>query len=166
MRRRGVYAVECVVVPAFPVFGFLINGGAFDLHLSGAQVPLEIPGVIICIPETPFHIGEKLEIFLPGRTVGQGNFLDLAGIFLGNKTQNLSLQAVLFSGETAVAQAVAALIEVQRGFYRLPAGVPYGISLLNIEIVSVVVIGNIIVPIAGHAEKLRIFIEAVAAAGI
>ena len=36
MGHRSINTAERVVVPAFSVFGFMINSGAFDLHFSGA----------------------------------------------------------------------------------------------------------------------------------
>ena len=99
-------------------------------------------------------------------TVGKSDLLDLTGIFFGNKAQNLRLKFILFPGEAAVAKTMAAFVKIQRGFYRLPAGIPHRIPFLDIEIVTVVVIGNIVIPVTGNAKKLRIFIKAVPAAGI
>ena len=99
-------------------------------------------------------------------TVGKSDLLDLTGIFFGNKAQNLRLKFILFPGEAAVAKAVTAFIKVQGSLYRLPARIPDRISLFNIKIMAIVIIGNIVVPITGDTQKFCILIEAVAAAGI
>ena len=99
-------------------------------------------------------------------TVGKSDLLDLTGIFFGNKAQNLRLKFILFPGEAAVAKAVTAFIKVQGSLYRLPARIPHRIAFFDIKIMSVVVIGNTVVPVTGDTEKLSIFIEAIAAAGI
>ena len=99
-------------------------------------------------------------------TVSKGDLLDLTRIFPGDKAQDLRLKSILFPGEAAVAQSVTTFIKVQRGFRGLPARIPDRITFFDIKIMSVIVIGNTVVPITGDAEKLCIFIEAVTAAGI
>src|SRR5699024_3252489 len=96
----------------------------------------------------------------------QGNLLDLAGILCGNKAQHLGFKTVFLSSDAAVAKAVTALVKVQGSLYRLLARIPDRISLFNIKIMAIVIIGNIVVPITGDTQKLCIFIKAVAAAGI
>ena len=61
---------------------------------------------------------------------------------------------------------MTAFVRIKPGLGRLPAGVPYAGTILNIEILSVIVIRNIVVTIAGQAEKLGILIEGVTSAGI
>ena len=68
--------------------------------------------------------------------------------------------------ENAVAHTVAAFISIQRGFGRLPAGIPYCIFVLNVEIMSIGVIRNIVVTVTGHAEKFGVFIEAITSASV
>ena len=56
-----------------------------------------------------------------------------------------------------IAQAVAALIAVQLCLGGLPAGVPDGIAVLDIEIVAVAVQRHGIVAVTGQAEQLGVF---------
>ena len=54
-----VDAVECVMVAALLEFGLVVQqrgiGFAFDLHLAGGQVALEVGRVVHGIPQAPFH---------------------------------------------------------------------------------------------------------------
>jgi hypothetical protein len=61
---------------------------------------------------------------------------------------------------------VAAFIAVQFGLGRFPAGIPYGVLVLDIEIFSVDIVWYIIVAVAGHAKQFGILIEGIAAAGV
>jgi hypothetical protein len=53
--------IKGIVVAPLPVFGFVINGGTLDLHLTGGKIALKVGVVLQGIPEAPFHKGEKGE---------------------------------------------------------------------------------------------------------
>ena len=74
---------QSVVIPAFPVFRFMIKNRTFYFHLSSAEVTLEILHIIICIPETPFQIRKQLNCFLLLRIIGKRKLIELAGILKG-----------------------------------------------------------------------------------
>ena len=74
---------QSVVIPAFPVFRFMIKNRTFYFHLSSAEVTLEILHIIICIPETPFQIRKQQNCFLLLRIIGKRKLIDLAGILKG-----------------------------------------------------------------------------------
>lgn len=61
---------------------------------------------------------------------------------------------------------MAALVGVQFSLRRLPAGVPYGISVLNVQIFTVDVGRYVIITITGQTQQLCIFIESISAAGV
>ena len=46
------------MITTFSVFGLVEDRGIHNFNLTGAVVSLEISAVIVCIPQTPFHIGE------------------------------------------------------------------------------------------------------------
>ena len=58
------------------------------------------------------------------------------------------------------------LISVQIGLGWHPSGIPDGIALFNIVVVSIAVERNIVITVSRQTKKLCIFIEAVAAAGV
>ena len=63
---------------------------------------------------------------------------------------------------------MTALVAVKVSLYRLPARIPDSIpvSVLYIEILTVIVIRDIVVSIPCKAEKLSVLIEGVASAGV
>ena len=61
---------------------------------------------------------------------------------------------------------MTALVAVQFSLGGLPAGIPDGIAILNIEVFAVDIPGNAVVAITGHTQKLSILIKGVAAAGV
>ena len=98
--------------------------------------------------------------------MGQWQLGDLAIIVQRNEGEHGSLDTVLGRGEAAVTDTVTALVRVQLGLRRLPAGIPYGISILNIQIFAVDVCRYIIVTITGQTQKLCILLKAVDSSGI
>lgn len=68
--------------------------------------------------------------------------------------------------EGGVAHTVMTLISVQIGLGWHPSGIPDGIALFNIVVVSIAVERNIVITVSRQTKKLCIFIEAIATAGI
>ena len=61
---------------------------------------------------------------------------------------------------------MTAFVTVQFCFDRLPARIPYGISVLDIYIFSIGVRRDVIVTITGEAEQSGVTTESVSAAGV
>ena len=76
------------------------------------------------------------------------------------------LKPVLLTRDAGVAQAVAALIAIQRGFHRHEARRPHDAAIVDIEILSARVGRHVVVAVAGQAQHARVLIEAVTAAGV
>ncbi len=57
-----VYRIDCIVVSALAVLCLVVDGRADHFHFAGAQIPLEISGVVIGVPQAPFHIGEERDL--------------------------------------------------------------------------------------------------------
>lgn len=72
-----------------------------------------------------------------GATVGQGQLGDLTVIVQRNEGEHGSLDTVLGRGEAAVTDTVTALVRIQLGLRGWPAGVPYGVPVLNVQIFTV-----------------------------
>ena len=130
------------------------------------KVSLKILHIVICIPEAPFHIREKGKVLRPAGMIGNLKLRDFTGIVYRHKGKNRSFNIILCGMKAAVTDAVAAFIAVELGVGRLPAGIPDLGSIFYIEILPVVIIGNIVVTVSGETEQFCIFIETVAAACI
>ena len=61
---------------------------------------------------------------------------------------------------------MTALVRIQLGLRGLPARVPYGVPVLNVQIFTVDVGRYVIITITGQTQQLCIFIESISAAGV
>ena len=91
-----------------------------------------------------------LYLYLTGGEVGDEQFLP-------------SGHAVLFALQNGVAQTVAAAVTVQRGLGGLPARVPHGVAVLDIDPVAVHVQRGVVVAVAGQAAHPGVPVKAVTA---
>ena len=154
------------MVSSLAVFGLVVNGTSLDLNLTDAQVPLEVGHIVHGIPETEFYIGEKREILFLRGGILQSEKIDLTGSIYRYESKKLCTKPVLAALKMGVSHSVSALIGVQLCTGWHVSRVPDGSVIIDIVILSIGIIGNIVITVAGDAEKLGIFIEAVASAGI
>ena len=163
---RIVYSVECEVVAAFLIFGLVENGRAFDFHFTGVEVSLEVGGVVLCVPQTPFNEGEQLDRLCLAALVLQNQTLDFAVVVLGYEESHFCGDVVLLTGDHGVAHAVTAGVSVQICLYRRPARRPYGFAVLDVEVATAHVYRYVVVTVTGDSAKTGIFIEVIAACGV
>ena len=95
-------------------------------------------------------IREYGQLLVLGATVGQGQLGDLTIIVQRNEGEHGSLDTVLGRGESAVTDTVTALVRIQLGLRGLPARVPYGVPVLNVQIFTVDVGRYVIITITGQ----------------
>ena len=159
----GVGPEHRIVVAALPVLGLVVDGTRLHLHLAGGEVALEVGAVVYSVPQAELHIAEHVQ--LPGTiaAVGQGQAVQLAGVALGDEQLLPGGHTVLFALHNGVAQTVAAAVTVQRGLGGLPARVPHGVAVLDIDPVAVHVQRGVIVAVAGQAAHPGVPVKAVTA---
>ena len=63
------------MVPAFPVFGLMVDDGTVDLHFSGGEVTLEVLHIGRGVPQTPFYKGEQFQLFRCTALIPKRQFL-------------------------------------------------------------------------------------------
>ena len=61
---------------------------------------------------------------------------------------------------------MTALVRIQLSLRRLPAGIPYGIPVLDVQVFAIDVCGHVIITITGQTQQLGILIEGISAAGV
>ena len=156
------------MIAAFPVFGLVVDGGAavFKLHFRQRVVALEVGGVVLRVPQAEFDEAVQGNLFRGGGFVGQRQPGDFRRIAPGHHDGLTGFQAVFGRGDAGVARAHPAFVAVQRRLGGLPAGVPDDVPFLEVEIMPTRVRGNIVVAVAGHAQKPRVLVEGVAAGGV
>ncbi len=42
------------MVAPFPVLRLVVDRIVFEFHFTGAEIPLEVGHIVICVPEAPF----------------------------------------------------------------------------------------------------------------
>ena len=162
---RTVCIEDSVVISSFSVFRLVIDGAAFNLHFTGGEVALEVCCIIRRIPQTEFHKGEQIEIF--GSVSGcYADAVQQDVVVFRNEELLFCTDAVFRTGDDGVAQTVAAFICVQRCLYGLPSRVPYSISVFDIDVETILIQRQIVIPVAGDPAQFCIFIERITACGI
>ena len=92
-----------------------------------------------------------------GAAVAHRHPVQLTGIALGDEQLLPGGHAVLFALQNGVAQTVAAAVTVQRGLGGLPARVPYGVTVLDVDSVAVHVQRGVVEAI--HAKPKLVILE-------
>ena len=164
--QGSIHGVEGVVVAALAVLRFVVDDAALHLHLAGGEVALEVQHIVLGVPQAEFHKGGEDHVLALVGFVPQGDLVYLGVHPQGHEGKLAGAQAVLFAGDDGVAHAMAAGVLVQLGFDRLPAGVPHGAAVLDVEVAAAVVHGLVVIAVAGHAAQPCVAVEAVAARGV
>ena len=161
--HRAVCPEHGVVVAALAVLGLVVDDAALYLHLTGGEIALEVGAVVHSIPQAELHIAEQIQLLDDGAAVAHGHPVQLTGIALGDEQFLPSGHAVLFALQNSVAQTVAAAVTVQRGLGGLPARVPHGVAVLDVDPVAVHVQRGVVVAVAGQAAHPGVPVKAVTA---
>ena len=178
--RAAIYAAECitggvkaadgavgpensVVVTALAVFGLMIDSAALHLDFTGGEIALEVGAVVHSVPQTELHIAEHIQLFYGIRLIFQSQAVQLTGIAGGHEQLLRSGNTVLLTLQNGIAQTVAAGVAVQLCLGGLPAGVPDGIAILDVNVVAVHIQRGAVIAVAGQAAHPRIAVKAVAA---
>ena len=151
------------MVAALAVFGLVVDRAAEDLHLAGGEVALEVRAVVLRVPEAPLDERREDEPLALLRLVLEREHLHLGVGAVGDEQEQVRADAVLRAGDPRVAEAVAALVEVERRARRLEAGVPDRVAVLHVEVAAVGVQRDVVVAVAREAAQAGVLVERVAA---
>ena len=121
---RTVDMIEGIMVSALTVFGLVIDRRAFNLHLTGREVALEVLHVRGRIPQAPLLEREDGQMFLLLTVVRKCHALHLTVGMERHKEEDRSLNAILAAGDSRIVHAMTALITVELRAARFPSGVP------------------------------------------
>ena len=159
----GVGPEHSVVIPALPVLCLMIDGTFHHFHLAGGKVALEIGAVVHGIPQAELHIAEHVQRAGGSGLVFQRQPVDLTGIAPGHEQLLSGRNAVFFALQDRVAKTVAAGVTVQFRLGGLPARVPDGAAIVDVDAVAVHVQRGIVVAVAGQAAHPGVPVKAVTA---
>ena len=129
----------------------MINGGIDNFYLTGREVTLEVLHIVGSIPETPLNIGEEFKFLNGICVVGKLKLVDFASIIGRDKNKNGSAHTILGGVPLAVSDTVTALVRIKVGLGRHPTWIPYGVTVLDIIVLTVGVSGYIVVTETGKS---------------
>ena len=55
--------VESIMISAFPIFAFMVNGALVDFDFTDAEVSLKIGTIVNRVPKAPFDCAIDFDIF-------------------------------------------------------------------------------------------------------
>ena len=151
------------MIPPLPVFGLVVNDAAFNLHLTGGVISLEVGRVIHGIPQAKLHIREEPERSGMVARIGESDPHQKAGISARHEELLTGTDPAKGSFENRIPQAVTAGIGVEFCLRGLPSGIPYGISFTYINMEAFLVERAVVVAVAGQAAQTGIPVKTVAA---
>ncbi len=160
---RAIRPQNGVVIPPFPVLGFVVDGVGLQLYLADGEVALEIGAVVHGVPQAELHIGEQRHRAGRIASVGNGQANEQAVVPLGHQHLLLDGHVIFDAAEDGIAQPVSALVLVQLRLRGLPAGIPDGVAVLNIYMKAVAVQRAVVIAVAGQSAKTGIPVEGVTA---
>ena len=145
----GIYWINSVMITALPVLCLVIDRRVNDFNLPCWEVSLEVFHIIIRIPETPLHVWEEFDALGRWRVICKFDLTDLTCIICRNEWKNICFDIFHHTFKTAVSDTMAAFIHIKFGLGRLPSGIPYAITVLDIEIFTVCISGNTVITVPG-----------------
>ena len=163
---RSIHREHCIVIAALTVFGLVINSAADDLYFANAEIALEVGHIIISVPQAELHKREELHVFFSLAAVAQHHAVHFAIAAQRHKRSLLDCQPVFLRRNDRIAHAMTALIVIQICLDGHPAGRPDRAVVVQIEIASAGIGGNVIVAVTGQAEHTCVLIEAVTAGSV
>ncbi len=153
------------MVAALAVLGLVVDDAVLDLDLAGVEVALEVGLVVPGVPQAELD-AEKIERSAAvSRWLVMRQLPDLQVGVQRHEIERFGLDAVRQRADGRVAQAVAAVVAVQRAARRLPRGRPElaGRVVAQVEVAPAGVEGHVVVAVAGQPAQARVAVERVAA---
>jgi len=153
------------MMAALAVFGLVIDDAADDFDLAGAEVALEIRGVVLRVPEAELDAGKYGK---PGRTaaaVGDPEFPDLKRFTQRHEVGGLRLDLAIAGADDRVTQAMAALVAIQLAARGLPRWRPEFTvgAVAEIQVTPAIIERGVVVAIARQPAQPGVAIERIAA---
>ena len=164
--RLPVCPEEGKVIPPLPVLGLVVDRSPFHLHLAGGVVALEIGGVIHGIPETELNIRKQGWLLLRLTIVPQSHTHEQTVVSIGNEQFLRDVECIPAPFDHRVSQPVPAQIMIQLRLGGLPAGIPYGPAVADIQAEALGVQRTGVVTVACDAPQPRITVEGITAGGV
>src|ERR1035438_244908 len=156
------------MIAALAILRLVVDYLIFDLDLAGAEVPLEVSGIVLRVPKAELDGGEDGE---PGglpAAVGHLELPDFQVLAQRDEVAGLRVDILIAGGDGGIAQAVAAFVMIQWSACGLPGGRPECPALVvpDIDIAAAEIKRGIVVAVACQTPQARIPIERIPAGGV
>ena len=156
------------MVAALAILGLVIDDPVHDLDLAGAEIALEIGGVVLRVPQAELDAGKNREFRGLLAAVGHREFPDFQRFAQRHEIAGLRFDLVVAGADGGVAHAVAAFVFVQLGARRLPRRRPEfaGVVVAEVEVAPAEIERRVVVAVARQAAQAGVAIKRVAAGGV
>ena len=134
-----------------------------QLKAEGAELPFDVLEPTGLYVRVLAGSTAELDLLEACCFICDSNLLNFAVEILRNEESNLSFDTLGFTLDNGVTHTVTAFIAVKLSLYGRPAGVPYVAAVVDVEITSAHINGNVVVAITGNAAESCVLIEAVTA---
>jgi hypothetical protein len=161
-RDGGVHMIKSEVIAPLAVFRLVINGAVDDFDFAGAEVALVVRHVVVGVPQAKFDVRKELDGLRRFAAIGHGHAVHLGRVPQRNEERLLDADALSLAGNLRVAQAVAALVEIELALDGHVRGRPRVTSVVDVEVAAADVGRRVVVPIARQAAQARVAVKAVA----
>ena len=156
------------MVAALAILGLVVDDPVHDLDLAGAEIALEVGGVVLRVPEAKLDAGKKRELRGFVAVIGHREFPDFQRFTQRHEICGLRLDLAVARTDGGIAHAVAAFVFVQLGARRLPGRRPEfaGVVVAEVEVTPTDIERRIVVAVPGQAAQAGIPVEGIAAGGV
>ena len=156
------------VVAPLAVLGLVVDDPVHNFDLAGAEIALEVRGVVLRIPETELDARKNRKLRGFAAPVRHREFPDFQRFAERHEIGGLRLDFVATRTDGSVAHAVAAFVLVEFGARRLPRWRPelVGVVVADIEVAPADIKRRVVVAVAGQAAEARVAVKRVAARSV
>ena len=143
----------------------MIDDLVHDLDLAGAEVPLEIGGIILRVPQAEFDAGKNGELRRLFAAVGHLKFPYLQRLTQRHEITGFHRDFLVARTNDGIAHAVTTLVMVELGARRLPGRRPEltGLVVAEIKVAPADIERRVIVAIARQPAQACVTIKGITA---
>ena len=158
------------VIAPLAVLGLVIDHPVLDLDLAGAEVALEVGGVVLRVPQAELDAAKRPRARpASSRWLVSGELPDLQVLAQRHEIAGLGLDAAVGRADDRVAQAVAAVVVVQLACgsaARTATRTRRVCVVAQVDVAPAAVERRVVVAVAGQPAQAGIPVEGIAAGGV
>ena len=156
------------VVAALAILGLVVDDTVHDFDLAGAEIALEVGGVILGVPQAELDAGKNGELRRLFAAIRHLELPDLQRLAERHEIAGPRVDLVVTGTDDGVAHAVAAFVIVQLGPRGLPGRRPElpRVVVPDVEIAPAEIKRRVVVAVARQPAQARIAVKGIPAGGV